>query len=160
MTGRTGPARSRTNLRHEFDMRYDEETRKAIYAKTNGLCHLCWKPIAFSNYGAHGTRGAWEVDHSVPVSEGGTDHLNNLFSSHTACNRSKQAASSLSARRVHGKTRAPMSAARVQRARIENALIGAFAAGLCGARFGGPVGFWIGAIIGGLVSYETDPEVA
>src|SRR5258708_36144210 len=99
MTGRTGPARSRTNLRHEFDMRYDEETRKAIYAKTNGLCHLCWKPIAFSNYGAHGTRGAWEVDHSVPVSEGGTDHLNNLFSSHTACNRSHQAASSPSVRR-------------------------------------------------------------
>src|SRR5258708_28804254 len=112
MTGRTGPARSRTNLRHEFDMRYDEETRKAIYAKTNGLCHLCWKPIAFSNYGAHGTRGAWEVDHSVPVSEGGTDHLNNLFSSHTACNRSKQAASSLSAPRGPRQTPPPRAAPR------------------------------------------------
>lgn len=138
--------------------KYDDVTLRAIYAKTYGRCHLCWKPIAFSNYGLHEARGGWEVDHSVPLSAGGTDHLNNLFPSHTTCNRSKQAASSLAARRVHGKTRAPMSAATADRARMENALTGAFAAGLCGARFGGPAGFWIGAIIACLVGYGTDPE--
>lgn len=71
-------------------MKYDDDPLRAIYAKTDGRCHICWKSIALSNYGTHGKRGSWEADHSVPLSEGGTDHLNNLFPAHTSCNRSKQ----------------------------------------------------------------------
>jgi len=32
---------------------------------------------------------AWEVDHSKPVSKGGTDHLNNLQPMNPSANRSK-----------------------------------------------------------------------
>jgi len=139
-------------------MKYDDETLRTIYAKTNGLCHLCWKSIAFSNYGAHGRRGGWEVDHSIALSEGGTDHLNNLFPAHTSCNRSKQALSSRSARSANGRSRAPLSAEAARRAKIGSALSGAFAGGMLGARLGGPAGFWIGAIAGALVGIEANPE--
>lgn len=139
-------------------MKYDEDTLRAIYAKTNGRCHLCSTPIAFSNYGAHGRRGGWEVDHSVPLSEGGTDHLNNLFPAHTSCNRSKQALSSHAARSANGKSRAPLSAEAVRRAKIGRAFAGALAGGILGARIGGPAGLWIGAIAGALAGLEANLE--
>ncbi|MGH8615013.1 MAG: HNH endonuclease [Gammaproteobacteria bacterium] len=139
-------------------MSYDKEMLRAIFNKTNRRCHLCHRRLAFSNYGAHGERGAWELDHSIPVAEGGTDHLNNLLPAHTSCNRSKQASSSRSARQAHGKTRAPMSVTALRRAKVRNAVAGAFATGLLGARFAGPVGFWIGAIVGAAIAYEVDPE--
>ena len=139
-------------------MKYNEETLRAIYAKTNGRCHLCSESIAFSNYGKHGRRGGWELDHSVPLAEGGTDHLNNLLPAHTSCNRSKQALSSRAARSANGRSRAPLSAEAARRAKIGGALSGAFAGGLLGARLGGPAGFWIGAIAGALVGLETNLE--
>lgn len=139
-------------------MKYDEDTRRAIYAKTDGRCHICGKSVAFSNYNAHGERGAWEVDHSIPVAEGGTDHLNNLFPAHTSCNRGKQVTSSRAARRDHGKTRAPLSSVAIERAKLGNAVSGAFTAGMLGARIAGPAGFWAGAILGAVIAYEADPE--
>lgn len=36
-----------------------------------------------------GERGAWEVDHSVPKSRGGTDYLRNLVPACIDCNRLK-----------------------------------------------------------------------
>jgi 5-methylcytosine-specific restriction endonuclease McrA len=45
--------------------------------------------ISWINYGKLGERGAWEVDHSIPVSRGGSDHMNNLFASCISCNREK-----------------------------------------------------------------------
>lgn len=141
-------------------MKYDEDTLRAVYAKTNGRCHLCHKRLAFSNYNSHGERGAWEVDHSIPVVNGGADHLNNLLPAHTSCNRSKQARSSRSARRGCGKTRAPLSSVALRRAKLGNAVAGAIAAGMFGARIAGPVGFWIGAIAGAVIAYDIDPEAA
>jgi 5-methylcytosine-specific restriction endonuclease McrA len=138
--------------------RYDGDRLRAIFDKANGCCHLCGRTIAFSNYGNHGARGAWEVDHSKPVAEGGTDHLNNLFPAHTSCNRSKQDASSRSSRKENGRTRAPLSAAAIERARFKQAMAGAFSGGLLGVRLGGPVGFWIGVIAGGVAAYSLDPE--
>ena len=140
--------------------KFDEGTLRAVFAKTDGRCHLCGAPIAWSNYAAHGTRGAWEIDHSVPVADGGTDHLNNLLPAHTSCNRSKQRRSSRAARITNGRTRAPLSPAAIERERLGNAATGAFAGGLIGARFGGPVGFWIGVIVGGVTAYAVDPEAA
>ena len=136
---------------------YDVERRREIYKKTNGRCHLCGWRIALRNYGVEGARGAWEVDHSVPRAEGGTDRLNNLFPAHISCNRSKQDASSRSERRENGRTRAPMSAKAEMRARLKRAAGGALAGAALGARFGGPVGLWLG-LVGGIVGYALDPE--
>jgi len=36
-----------------------------------------------------GEKGAWEVDHSKPLSRGGTDYLRNLVPSCIECNCSK-----------------------------------------------------------------------
>lgn len=98
------------------------------------------------------------MDHSVPVSKGGTDHLNNLYPAHIACNRSKQARSSRRVRQANDLSRAPMSTAARERWKLESALTGAVSGGLIGARFGGPVGFWIGAILFGLAAYAVDPN--
>lgn len=80
--------------------RYDDETLSAIFDKTSGQCEYCTKLLAWSNYGLRGRRGAWEVDHSVPVSHGGTDHLNNLFAACIPCNREKRARTGRSFRAV------------------------------------------------------------
>ncbi|MGH8222270.1 MAG: HNH endonuclease [Woeseiaceae bacterium] len=137
---------------------YDVARRKEIFKKTNGRCHLCGRRIALKNYGEQDARGAWEVDHSVPRAEGGSDNLNNLVPAHIECNRSKQDTSSRSARRRHGRTRAPMSADAQARARLKQAAGGAIAGALMGARLGGPVGLWIGLIGGGIAAYALDPE--
>ncbi len=71
-------------------MAYTDDELNYIYDKTHGYCWHCGKKVSFSNYGRPGEIGAWEVDHSIPVSRGGTDHLNNLFPSCVECNRSKQ----------------------------------------------------------------------
>lgn len=70
--------------------KYLQERLRRIYDKTDGNCHLCGGSLAFSNYGNLGSRGAWEVDHSIPKAKGGTDNLNNLFPAHTSCNRVKR----------------------------------------------------------------------
>lgn len=70
-------------------MKYSKERLRRIYDKTGGYCYHCYKKLAFTNYGWHPLKGAWEVEHSKPVSQGGTDHLNNLFPSCLKCNRKK-----------------------------------------------------------------------
>lgn len=64
--------------------------RRAIYDSTGGYCHLCHKKTYWTNYGQHGKRGAWEIDHSNARANGGTDRLNNLRPAHTRCNRKRQ----------------------------------------------------------------------
>lgn len=139
-------------------MKRDEHTLRAVYAKTSGRCHICRKSIAFSNYGVHGKRGGWEVDHSISLSAGGIDHLNNLLPAHTSCNRSKQGRSSRTARSIFGKTCAPLSSEVLRRAKFNNAVSGALAAAILGARMAGPAGFWIGALAGALIGHRIDPE--
>ena len=135
---------------------FDNETRRDVFARSNGLWHLCWKPIAFSNYGNHGARGAWEIDHSRPRSQGGTDHLNNLYAAHTVCNRTKQARSSASVRRENGHSRPPMSAAAMEELKAGDAWTGVVAGALLGARFGGIPGLLLGAAIGAIGAYAVD----
>lgn len=69
---------------------WDDDTVNDVYDRNGGYCWHCGKRLAFSNYGAVGAKGAWEVDHSVPLSRGGTDRLNNLVPACIECNRSKQ----------------------------------------------------------------------
>ena len=137
--------------------RFDEKTVAAIFERSRGRCHLCGKKVVRVNYGARDRYGAWEVDHSIPVSRGATDHLNNLYPAHVRCNRRKQARSSSSVRRGYGRTRAPMSAAADLRARLKQAAGGAVAAAIVGVRFGGPAGLLFG-LIGGIVGYAVVSE--
>lgn len=138
--------------------RFDNETRRAVFAKTSGRCHLCGDTMAYSNYDNHGARGAWEIDHSVPRSRGGTDHLNNLYGAHTGCNRSKQARSSASVRRENGRTGAPMSAEAMRKLKADDAWVGALSIGMLGARFFGPAGLLIGAIVGAIGAYAVNRD--
>jgi 5-methylcytosine-specific restriction endonuclease McrA len=73
---------------------YTDEELNDIYDKTDGYCYHCGKKLSWKNYGLSGERGAWEVDHSVPVSQGGTDYLRNLVPSCIECNRRKRDLSS------------------------------------------------------------------
>lgn len=67
----------------------DKERIHKIYNKTNGCCHLCNKKLSRSNYGVHGAKGSWHVDHSIAKANGGTDHMNNLFAACIDCNLEK-----------------------------------------------------------------------
>ena len=70
-------------------MTYSDEQRWRIFEKTDGYCIYCGKKLAWKNYGNSDGKAGWEVDHSIPISRGGTDHLNNLVPSCIPCNRDK-----------------------------------------------------------------------
>ena len=127
-----------------------------IYDRTTGRCHLCGKRLAFHNYGCHGTRGAWHIEHSVPRANGGTDHLNNLYPGCIPCNLSKGTRSTRSVRAWHGRKRAPLSRAKREEAQTESALLGMLVGSLVGASFWGLKGaIWgglAGACLGGAIN--------
>ncbi len=99
-------------------MAFTDEKISRVHDKTDGCCHLCGKKHSFSNYG-----NTWEVEHSNPKLFGGTDHLNNLYVGCISCNRSKQAYSTSSTRRINGMKSAPLSRKKKQEQR-ENKIIG------------------------------------
>jgi 5-methylcytosine-specific restriction endonuclease McrA len=70
-------------------MPFDKQTLTRIYKRTSGYCHLCHAKLSIKNYGQLGKKGSWQVEHSVPRSKGGTDHLNNLFPACVTCNGDK-----------------------------------------------------------------------
>lgn len=72
-------------------MSYSDDRLNDVYDKNDGKCWHCGMQLAFTNYGQYGAREAWEVDHSIPICEGGTDHLNNLVPACIRCNREKGA---------------------------------------------------------------------
>ncbi len=69
--------------------RYDSELLGEIFDKTDGQCRYCGKQLSWGNYGRVGERGAWEVDHSVPLSRGGTNYYRNLWPACVGCNTEK-----------------------------------------------------------------------
>ena len=138
-------------------MAYDYETLRRIYDRTDGDCHLCYGRLSFSNYANHGSRGAWEVEHSRPLSQGGTDHLNNLYAAHISCNRSKAAQSSRKVRSQYGRKRAPYCREKKSSVRNSNTITGGVIGGLIGS-IAGPVGRVIGAAIGARIGGDIDPN--
>jgi len=70
-------------------MQWDEDTLDWVYDKTGGYCRYCGKKLSRINYAMPGERGAWEIDHSVPLALGGTDYLSNLWPACIDCNRDK-----------------------------------------------------------------------
>jgi 5-methylcytosine-specific restriction endonuclease McrA len=73
---------------------WDDDTINDVYDKNEGYCWHCGKRLAFTNYGYAGAKGAWEIDHSVPLAQGGTNRFSNLVPACIPCNRSKQDLSS------------------------------------------------------------------
>lgn len=137
--------------------RHSDEQLNRIYDRTSGRCHVCRKKLAFCNYGRFGNRGAWEVDHSRPVSRGGTNHGNNLFAICIPCNREKQASGTRSMRARNGFSRAPLSANARKRAKRQNAVAGGLLGAVPGALFG-PIGVAVGAAIGAKLGHSYDPD--
>jgi hypothetical protein len=139
-------------------MRIDADQLLAIFDRTSGRCHLCHGRLAFCNYGRHGQRGAWEVEHSWPRAHGGTNYLQNLYAAHIGCNRSKGVRLTRSVRRLNGHVRAPLALWARQRARRRNSLAGALVGIPLGALMLGPAGAWIGAAICAAFAYDQDPD--
>lgn len=134
-------------------MAYDNNTLNVIYDKTNGCCHICHKKLSFSNYGIHGAKASWHVDHSNPKAKGGSNYVRNLYPACIPCNFTKGKMSTRTARSWNGKTRAPMSHKKQQQLRAENTMSGVAIGGLVGL-IGGPVGVAVGALIGGIIGSE------
>lgn len=70
-------------------MQWDDDRLSDIFNKTDGDCTYCEKQLSWNNHGYPEGRGAWEVDHSIPLSRGGTHHLNNLVPACRPCNQVK-----------------------------------------------------------------------
>lgn len=133
---------------------WTEEQLDAIFAKTDGRCHLCTrrKRLCRSAYGDE-----WEVEHSKAKANGGSDHLNNLFAAHVACNKAKGTRSASEYRAEQGLRGPPLSAARKAEIRSDNAVGAGLLGGLLGA-FGGPVGIVAGVVVGAVIGHDADPE--
>ena len=52
-----------------------DTVRRRVLKRDQGVCYLCDQ------------LGAEEVDHLIPVAEGGTSRMDNLASAHSACHR-------------------------------------------------------------------------
>lgn len=139
-------------------MSFDSNTLRLVYDRTEGKCHLCRKKLAFTNYALAGEKGAWEVEHSVPRSKGGTDRLNNLYAACIGCNRDKSDSSTKTIRSKSGFKRAPYSKSQ----RSKNAWIGG-ALGATTAMLLVPPPIRLGAmilsaVIGAAVGREVEPD--
>lgn len=58
--------------------------RAQIFLDAGGVCHLCSGRI-------DAAREAWEVEHIIPLAQGGDDHGDNLRPAHVKCHRTKSA---------------------------------------------------------------------
>ena len=128
-----------------------------IYDKTDGYCHICHSKLSFANYGNHGTKGAWHIEHSVPKAKGGSDHLNNLYPACITCNLDKGTQHTKTARRQNGTTRAPFSKAKKERIKNGNTTAGVIIGGILGATVG-PLGAIVGATVGGYIGNINSPK--
>jgi hypothetical protein len=137
-------------------MPYLPEQLQAIFARTDGRCHLCGDRVFFSHYGRLDTAGAWEVEHSLPRAAGGTDHGNNLYAAHPSCNRSKCDGSTRAARILNGLTRAPLCAAKKEAIRERNTGVGLGVGIAVGSAVAGPLGALIGGVVGILIGDDID----
>ena len=62
--------------------KFTDYERKTVYAKADGRCSICGRPIRFD---------AMTIDHKVPLSKGGTNEISNLQSACEVCNLLKSA---------------------------------------------------------------------
>lgn len=145
-----------------FDMErrkpFDAATRRRIYDRTRGKCHLCHCKLAFKNYGIRGARGAWHVDHSVPIALGGSNHRNNLFAACIGCNLDKSIKSARAMRSKNGLRKAPLDRERFEHARNSNGVAAGAVGATLGASLAGPPGALVGGFFGFLFGTTDNPD--
>ena len=59
---------------------FTDYEKKTVYAKNNGKCAICGKPVKFNKM---------TIDHIIPLSQGGTNEFSNLQLACHSCNRLK-----------------------------------------------------------------------
>lgn len=138
-------------------MPYDERTLDVIYAKTGGDCHCCGQPLKRDQYGQLNASSGWEVDHSKPRKQGGSDHLNNLFPACIPCNRANGARHGRKRRRDRGNRLRPLSQTEKWLRKTGGKTAAATACGLIGL-VAGPAGLLIGAMAGAAFADPTPPD--
>lgn len=136
-------------------MAYKKNELQSIYDRTSGRCHICRKKLSFINYGIHGARASWHVEHSVPRALGGTNRLNNLYAACIDCNIEKSTASTRTSRAKYGRTRAPKSRTQRARAQTENTATGAAVGGIIGWLIA-PELMLVGLVAGAVVGNSAD----
>lgn len=135
----------------------EKERLQKIYRKTDGYCHICHKKLSFSNYGVHGAKGSWHIEHSIARANGGSDHMNNLFPACISCNIAKGTSHTKTARSQYGNSRSPFSKAKKKKIRNNNTAAGTIIGGALGSVFG-PVGTMVGAGIGAAIGSSNSPK--
>jgi 5-methylcytosine-specific restriction endonuclease McrA len=138
-------------------MKRDNNTLRRIFSRTDGRCHLCRKKLGFSNYGRLGRRGAWEIEHSRASVNGGTNHLNNLYSACIRCNRGKRHLSTEFVRKQNGYRCAPRSIRKKRQDAWTGAAIGSLAA-LFVRPSNRVIATILGSAAGAIVGYYREPE--
>lgn len=129
-----------------------------IYDRTSGYCHVCHKKVAYTNYGRIGSKGAWEVDHSVPLAKGGTHRRNNLYAACIGCNRAKGHRSTKTARYAVGTGKAPLSRPKRRLAKVKQAIAGGTIGAALGGVILGPPGALLGAVFCGGMAHKRNPD--
>lgn len=61
-------------------IKFTSATRKSVYAKYNGHCAICGRPVKYNDM---------TIDHIIPLSSGGTNEKDNLELSCLRCNLMK-----------------------------------------------------------------------
>lgn len=136
----------------------EKDRLEKIYYKTDGYCHICHKKLSFSNYGVHGAKGSWHVEHSIARANGGSDNLNNLFPACIRCNLEKGTKHTKTARSKYGNTRAPYSKEKKGKIRNVNTVGGALVGAGIGFAAGGPAGGLIGSVVGSIIGNDNSPK--
>lgn len=138
--------------------RHTDHALSEIIDRGRGKCHLCHKQLSYSNHGRRGRKGAWHVDHSKPLANGGTNHGNNLRTACIACNEEKATVTSRTAREWYGRRKAPLSHERYQREKTGNTIGGGAIGATIGGAIGGPPGALIGGLVGLAIGSSVDPD--
>ena len=73
-------------------MAYSEAEVNLVYDRTNGRCFYCGVQLSFKNYGKVGEKGAWEIDHFIPIASNGAHQPYNWVPACVECNTAKSGA--------------------------------------------------------------------
>jgi len=68
---------------------YTQDDVNWVYDRTGGYCFYCDSKLSFANYGKVGRKGAWEIDHFIPLRSGGAHQPYNWVSACIDCNTRK-----------------------------------------------------------------------
>ena len=70
-------------------MAYVNEVINEVYDLTEGHCFYWGIQLSFRNYGKVGEKGAWEIDHFIPIASNGTHQPHNWVPACVNCNTEK-----------------------------------------------------------------------